>query len=102
MAFKDALRSVVSTFEVATDLREEDLCSLKFALDDVMGDLEGVLGLELSWNGLFKFPGKCCPQTGLMPVSSVPTLCLGNTLGEEGIEFLLGTAGNSFLTDLVS
>jgi len=75
---------------------------VKFALEDVMGDLEGVMGLEFSWNGLFRFPGKCCPQPGLMPVPSVPSLCLGDTLGEEGIKFLLGTAGDSFLIDLVS
>ena len=47
-AFSEALRSVISAFEVATDLSEEDLCSLKFAFEDVIGDLGGVLGLEFS------------------------------------------------------
>ena len=39
---------MISAFEVATDLSEDDLCSLKFAFDDEMGDLGAVLGLELS------------------------------------------------------
>ena len=37
---------MISAFEVTTDLSEDDLCSLKFAIDDEMGDLGGVLGLD--------------------------------------------------------
>jgi len=48
------------------------------------------------------FPGISCPLPGLFPRPSVPALCLGDTLGEQGIKFLLGTAGDSFFADLVS